>query len=164
MPSDPPADFPGRSERRRYPLAVHISTLFGVLLLAAGLAIGGLAYHPSVAMLTRVAADLFHRIAREMTEDVQGLMTPAEALIDVLAQTRIARARTLAERLDTLALMREGFAAAPQISAIYAGYATGDFFLMRPVPDAAEARAKLGAPAGAAYLVQSIEHRSDGKA
>jgi len=33
MPSDSPADFPGRNGRRRYPLAVHISTLFGVLLL-----------------------------------------------------------------------------------------------------------------------------------
>ena len=164
MPSDTPAGPAGRTERRRYPLAVHISTLFGVLLLVAGLAIGGLAYHRSVTMLTRVAADLFDRIAREMTEDVQGLVTPAEALVDVLAQTRIARARTLAERLDTLGLMREGFAAAPQISAIYAGYATGDFFLMRPVPDAAEARARFGAPARAAYLVQSIERRAPGQA
>jgi HD-GYP domain-containing protein (c-di-GMP phosphodiesterase class II) len=164
MASDSPADFPGRTARRRYPLAVHISTLFGVLLLVAGLAIGGLAYHRSVTMLTRVAADLFDRIAREMTEDVQGLMTPAEALVDVLAHTRIARARTLAERLDTVALMREGFAAAPQISAIYAGYATGDFFLARPVPDGADVRAKLGAPARAAYLVQSIEQRAEGKA
>jgi len=164
MPSDSPADFPGRSERRRYPLAVHIATLFSVLLLAAGLSIGGLAYQRSVTMLTQLAADLFDRIAHETTEDVQSVVTPAEALIDLLAQTRIATARTLAERLDTLALMREGFAASPHISAIYAGYATGDFFLMRPVPDAAEARAKLGAPARAAYLVQSIERNAPGGA
>src|SRR4249920_1458886 len=99
MPSDSPADFPGRTGRRRYPLAVHISTLFTVLLLAAGLAIGGLAYTRSVTMLTRVAADLFDRIARETTEEVQGIATPVETLIDLLVQTRIARARTLAERL-----------------------------------------------------------------
>ena len=54
--------------------------------------------------------------------------------------------------------------ASPDISAIYAGYATGDFFLMRPVPDAADARAKLGAPARAAYLVQSIERNAPGGA
>src|SRR5258705_8288874 len=164
MPSASPADFPGRTQRRRSPLAVHIATLFGVLLLVAGLSIGGLAYHRSVTMLTRVAADLFDRIARETTEDVQSIVTPAEALVDVLAQTRIARARTLAERLDTLALIREGFAASPHISAIYAGYANGDFFLVRPVPDAPDARAKLGAPARAAYLAQSIQHRAEGRA
>jgi len=76
MPSDSPADFPGRSERRRYPLAVHIATLFSVLLLAAGLSIGGLAYQRSVTMLTQLAADLFDRIAHETTEDVQSVVTP----------------------------------------------------------------------------------------
>src|SRR5258705_11309395 len=110
MPSASPADFPGRTQRRRYPLAVHIATLFSVLLLVAGLSIGGLAYHRSVTMLTRVAADLFDRIARETTEVVQGIATPAEALLDLLAQTRIATARTLAERLDTVSVMRQGVA------------------------------------------------------
>jgi HD-GYP domain-containing protein (c-di-GMP phosphodiesterase class II) len=164
MPSAVPADSPGRPQRRRYPLAVHIATLFSALLLVAGLAIGGLAYERSVTMLTHVAADLFDRIARETTEEVQGIATPAEALVDVLAQTRLATARTLAERLDTLALIHEGFAAAPQISAVYAGYPNGDFFLLRPVPNSPDARARLGAPAHAAYLAQSIEHRAGGKA
>ena len=134
------------AQRRRYPLAVHISTLFVVLLLVAGLAIGGLAYFRSVAMLTRAADDLFDRVARETTHEVQRIATPGEALLDVLAQTRIATAGNLAERLDTLALVREGFAVSPNISAIYAGYATGDFFLVRRVPDAPEARRRSARP------------------
>ena len=148
------------SSRRRYPLAVHIATLFVALLLAAGLAIGGLAYQRSAAMLTRAADDLFDRVARETAHEVQRIVTPGEALIEVLAQTRIGTAGTLAERLDTLALLREGFAVSPHISAIYAGYANGDFFLMRRLPDAAAARRQLGAPDRAAYLLQSIERRA----
>ncbi len=150
------------SSRRRYPLAVHIATLFVALLLVAGLAIGGLAYYRSAAMLTRAADDLFDRVARETAHEVQRIVTPGEALIDVLAQTRLGTAGTLAERLDTLALLREGFAVSPHISAIYAGYANGDFFLVRRVPDAAAARKQLGAPDRAAYLVQSIERRASG--
>jgi HD-GYP domain-containing protein (c-di-GMP phosphodiesterase class II) len=146
-------------QRRRYPLAVHIATLFVVLLLVAGLAIGGLAYYRSAAMLTRAADDLFDRVARETTHEVQRVATPGEALLDVLAQTRIATATNLAARLDTLALVREGFAVSPNISAIYAGYATGDFFLVRRVPDTPAVRQQLGAPDRAAYLVQSVERR-----
>jgi HD-GYP domain-containing protein (c-di-GMP phosphodiesterase class II)/HAMP domain-containing protein len=147
------------AQRRRYPLAVHISTLFVVLLAVAGLAMGALAYFRSVAILTRAADDLFDRVARETTHEVQRIATPGEALLDVLAQTRIATAGNLVERLDALALVREGFAVSPNISAIYAGYANGDFFLVRRVRDAPEAREALGAPERAAYLVQSIERR-----
>ncbi len=147
------------AQRRRYPLAVHIATLFVVLLALAGLAIGGLAYFRSAAMLTRAANDLFDRIARETTHEVQRITTPGEAFVDVLTQTRIATAANLAERLDALALVREAFAVSPNISAIYAGYATGDFFLVRRVPDSPGARRALDAPERAAYLAQSIERR-----
>ena len=145
------------STRRRYPLAVHIATLFVALLLVAGLAIGGLAYYRSVAMLTRAADDLFDRIARETAHEVRRIVTPGEALIDVLAHTRLATAQTLDERLDTLPLLREALAVSPYLSAIYAGYANGDFFLVRRVPDAPDVRKQLGAPDRAAYLVQSVE-------
>ncbi|MET0681290.1 MAG: hypothetical protein ABWZ41_09825, partial [Burkholderiales bacterium] len=130
--------------RRRYPLAVHIATLFVALLLVAGLAIGGLAYYRSAAMLTRAADDLFDRVARETTHEVRRIVAPGEALIDVLAHTRIATAGTLDERLETLPLLREALAVSPHLSAIYAGYANGDFFLVRPVPDAPERRRQLG--------------------
>src|SRR5262245_11798869 len=105
--------------RRRYPLAVHIATLFVALLLVAGLAIGGLAYYRSAAMLTRATDDLFDRVARETTQEVREIVTPGEALIDVLAQTRLGTATTLAGRLDTLPLLREALAVSPYLSAIY---------------------------------------------
>src|SRR5262245_12863040 len=143
--------------RRRYPLAVHIATLFVALLLVAGVAIGGIAYYRSAAMLTRAADDLFDRVARETTHEVREIVAPGEALIDVLAQTRLVTARTLDERLDTLPLLREALAVSPYLSALYAGYDNGDFFLVRRVPDVPEWRKQLGAPDGAAYLVQSLE-------
>jgi HD-GYP domain-containing protein (c-di-GMP phosphodiesterase class II) len=143
--------------RRRYPLAVHIATLFTTLLLVAGLAIGGLAYYRSAAMLTRAADDLFDRVARETTQEVRGIVTPGEALVDVLVQTRLATAANLAERLDTAPLLRESLAVSPYLSAVFAGYASGDFFLMRRVPAATDLRKRLGAPDRATYLVQSVE-------
>ena len=150
--------------RRRYPLAVHIATLFVALLAIAGLAIGGLAYYRSAEMLTRATDDLFDRIARETTLEVERIVTPGEALVDVLAQTRLATAGSLAERLDTLPLLHEGFAVSANVSAIYASYANGDFFLVRRVPESPEARTAPGGPARAAFLVQSIERDRQGGA
>ncbi len=150
--------------RRRYPLAVHIATLFVALLAIAGLAIGGLAYYRSAEMLTRATDDLFDRIARETTLEVERIVTPGEALVDILAQTRLATAGSLAERLDTLPLLHEGFAVSANVSAIYASYANGDFFLVRRVPESPEARTAPGGPARAAFLVQSIERDRQGGA
>jgi len=58
MPSDSPRRFPRTHRAPALPARGHIATLFTVLLLVAGLSIGGLAYHRSATMLTRVAADL----------------------------------------------------------------------------------------------------------
>ena len=113
-------------------------------------------------MLTRAADDLFDRVARETTHEVRQIVTPGEALVDVLAHTRIATARTLDERLDALPLLREALAVSPYLSAIYAGYGNGDFFLVRRVPDAPDRRKLLGAPDRAAYLVQSAERAAGG--
>jgi HD-GYP domain-containing protein (c-di-GMP phosphodiesterase class II)/HAMP domain-containing protein len=143
--------------RRRYPLGVLVATIFVILLLVAGLTIGGLAYNRSSAMLTRAADDLFDRVASETTQEMRAIVAPGEALVDVLAQTRLAVAGTLAARLETLPLLREALTASPNVSALYAGYANGDFFLLRRLPRNVEERRQLGAPEQAAYLVQNIE-------
>jgi HD-GYP domain-containing protein (c-di-GMP phosphodiesterase class II)/HAMP domain-containing protein len=134
-----------------------IAMEFAALLLAAGFVIGGLAYIRTSAILTHAAAELFDRVAQETTHEVRQIVAPSEALIDMLVHTRLATAGSLAERLDGLALLREALGSSPYLSALYVGYANGDFFLFRRVPDDPERRRQLGAPDHAVYLVQSVE-------
>jgi len=141
---------------RRYPLHIHISTLFVILILLVGGLIGGLGYQHSRKLLETSANDQTLRISRETASEFNRLLGPAEMAVDLLGLSALTRATTLSERLQFRAPLREALKHSPALTALYIGYANGDFFLMRRLNDAAEA-AHFKAPSGCVYLIQSIE-------
>jgi HD-GYP domain-containing protein (c-di-GMP phosphodiesterase class II) len=147
---------PSRPARRfRWPLHIHISTLFFVLVLLAGGSIAWLSYTRSAQMLERAAGDLLGRISQQTVGDTESLLQPVNASLRLLALQPLVRAGTLAERRESLAVLQEALLATPSVSSFYVGYAAGDFFLlMRFTSD--EDRSQLGAPREAAYVIQSI--------
>ena len=146
---------------RRFPLHVHISTLFIVLILLVGGVIGGLGYRSSQEILATTAADLNTRIGRETLGEFTNLIGPAEMATRLVSHDGITRTQTLAERLNYLGFMRAALDNSAALTSIYVGYGNGDFFMLRRFYDAAEGRSS-NAPAGAVYMVQSIEHKGEG--
>lgn len=144
---------------RPYPLHVHISTLFVVLILLVGGTIGGLGYRFSHDMLASAGDDLSQRVSRETRGELEQLFAPARMAAGLLAHDALAHATTLDQRLARLPLLREALSHSPALSSLYLGYPEGDFFFVRRLLDDAERRA-LDAPDGAQYVVQSIV-RSD---
>ncbi|MDD3352266.1 HD domain-containing phosphohydrolase [Zoogloea sp.] len=141
--------------RRRFPLHLHISSLFFLLLLVAGGSIAWLSYARSADMLERAAGDLMVRIVRQTAAETEALLQPVGSAMGLLALQPLTRAGTLEARWTSLPLLREVLAGSPSVSSCYVGYDNGDFFLlMRFVSD--EDRRQLGAPADSAYVVQSI--------
>lgn len=145
---------------RRYPLHLHISTLFVILILLVGGAIGWLGYRHSQNMLESAAEDMTVRINREMTGAVDRIVAPAEMVVDLLGFKRVTLAYTLAERMGHLGYLRSALENSPALTAIYIGYGNGDFFLFRRLTDDHE-RQIFKAPAGSVFVVQSIERRID---
>ncbi|MBP7446570.1 MAG: cache domain-containing protein, partial [Zoogloea sp.] len=143
------------SRHFRFPLHIHISTLFFLLVLMAGGSIAAFSYFRSAEMLERAAGDLLTRISRQTVAETESLLHPVEASVRLLALNAVSDARTLAERRVGLGALREALQATPSVSAYYVGYASGDFFLLMRLADDADRRL-VGAPAGAAYLIQSI--------
>ena len=139
--------------RRGFPLRVHIATLFLALMAAAGVALVGYGYVANSHLLLAVGDAEFLNVAERPAGDVRGLLAPAHLVVQLLARHRLMQTSTLNGRLDALPLLTEALAAHPAISAIYVGFAGGDFFLVRSLPDAV--RQQLQAPAEAAFLVQS---------
>jgi HD-GYP domain-containing protein (c-di-GMP phosphodiesterase class II) len=146
--------------KRRFPLHVHISTLFLILIILVGGVIGGLGYRISHGILETTAGKLSDRIGRETTREFAGIVSPAEMATRLLSLDGITQAKTLAARLESLGFMREALNNAAEVSGFYVGYNNGDFFLMRRIWQDAE-RSLFDAPEGAAYIVQSIEHRAE---
>lgn len=146
---------------RRFPLHVHISTLFIVLILLVGGVIGGLGYRSSQEILSTTAADLNTRIGRETLGEFTNLIGPAEMATRLVSHDGITRTHTLTERLNYLGFMRAALDNSAALTSIYVGYGNGDFFMLRRFYDAAEGQS-FNAPAEAVYMVQSIEHTGEG--
>ena len=136
----------------QFPLHLTIAILSLALILLAGGLIGGFGYQASREMLEATAVEWTKRIGRETLGELQGAVDPTEMAVSVLALDALSSAPTLAARMQRLPLLREMLANADAVAAFYVGYDSGDFFLVRRLP-----ANDANAPAGAAFLVQSIE-------
>jgi HD-GYP domain-containing protein (c-di-GMP phosphodiesterase class II)/HAMP domain-containing protein len=147
--------------RHRYPLHVHISTLFLALILVICGVLTAIGYKLSSELLETAAADLTTRISREAQIEMQRIVEPAEVATRLLSLQQVTLAQSLKQRLQSLEFVRQALDSSPALSSLYVGYANGDFFLIGHVGHGAESETAK-APASASYVVQSIEH-SGGK-
>ena len=143
-----------RRGHRAFPLRVHIATLFVALIATAGLAIVGYGYVATSRLLLAAGDEEFLHVASRTAGHVRDLLAPAHLLVQLLARHRLAGTGGLGARLEALPVLTAALGQHPEISAVYVGFGSGDFFLVRPLRDAA-VRQSLGAPPKAAFLVQS---------
>ncbi len=146
--------------KRRFPLHIHISTLFLILILGVGGIIGGLGYTISRDILKSTSKELTSRIGRETLHEFTRIIGPAEMAARLISLDDITRARSLEERLGNLGFMREALNNSSELTSLYIGYPDGDFFLLRRIWNDSE-RLRFEAPERTAYIVQSID-RVDG--
>ena len=146
--------------KRRFPLHIHISTLFLILLLIVGSVIGGLGYTISRDILKSSANELSSRIGCETLREFTALISPAEIASRLLSLDGITRAGSLEQRLESLDFIREALNSSSELTSLYVGYGNGDFFLIRRIENDAE-RISFDAPKQTAYILQSIDHIQD---
>ncbi|HQR59502.1 MAG TPA: GAF domain-containing protein, partial [Azonexus sp.] len=145
---------------RRFPLHVHISTLFIVLILLVGGVIGGLGYRISSEILETTANELNTRIGRETVGEFSNIIGPAEMATRLLSYDGITQARSLEERLLNLGFMREALNNSSALTSLYVGYGNGDFFMVRRIWDETDGKV-FDAPEKSAFMVQSIDHQGE---
>jgi HD-GYP domain-containing protein (c-di-GMP phosphodiesterase class II) len=141
----------------RFPLHIHISTLFLILLLIVGIVMGGLGYTISRNILKSSASALSERIGRETLLEFGSIIGPAEMASQLLSRDGVSEAGSLEQRLEHLRFMRDALNHSAELASLYVGYGNGDFFLLRRIADDAE-RSDFAAPRETAYIVQSIDH------
>ncbi|WP_283150535.1 HD domain-containing phosphohydrolase [Silvimonas soli] len=149
--------FDGTSERRRYPLHIHIAWLFILLIVTYAVVNNWYNDRQSRRMLLASSQELFNQIGGRTGDTVSGLYASTGLAVDLLAREKLARARSLQERLQSLAYLVQALRDQPAITAAYAGYANGDFFLLRRLPTQADLRSTFNPPPDTAFLVQSME-------
>ncbi|PKA72231.1 HD-GYP domain-containing protein (c-di-GMP phosphodiesterase class II) [Pseudomonas baetica] len=154
---------PLRPEQRRLPLHVHISVMFTFLLLLTGVVLGLFNYHQTTQIILSSSEKLFDRIEQDVRTDLSATYQPIRHLLSLLAVNPATQAAGLDQRLPLLRPFSQSLTDNPNLASLYLGYANGDFFMVRPLRNAA-LKALLKAPEAASYQVWSIEHDAQGKA
>ncbi len=140
----------------QHPLYIHIATLFSLLVFATSAAIGWNSYLQEKQIALTGAEEVFERMERESVVELARLRAPAEMVVDWLSTAPIMAASNFESRMPTLRAMARALDRHQPLAAIYAGYANGDFFLLRALRDDAD-RAAVNANRDARYLLQHIE-------
>ena len=99
--------------------------------------------------------DSAQHISMLISERVHHIVDPADATLRLLAFDPIASATSLPARLRRLPVLVSLLEQNALLSAVFVGYSDGQFLLVRPLRNAA-LKARLEAPAEAAFLVQSM--------
>ena len=105
--------------------------------------------------LVSASGDSAQRVSMLITERVQRIVNPADAIVGRLAYDPVTTATTLPQRLRRLPVLAALLEQNPLLSALYVGYPDGQFLLLRPLHHPA-VRVQEGVPENAAFLLQSI--------
>ncbi|MDG9978582.1 HD domain-containing phosphohydrolase [Ectopseudomonas oleovorans] len=146
---------------RRFPLHVHISVLFTLLLLFTGAVLGLFNYQQTSRLIFSSSSTLFERIQHDVQRDLDNTYRPIRHLLSLLALHPATEADTLDERLEMLPLFVQALRDNPKLASIYLGYEDGDFFMVRPLRSDM-LKQRLNAPNKAAYQVWAIDRSSAG--
>lgn len=136
-----------------------LAVVVGMLVLGVGLLLQG--QHGLRQVLMSAANDDVQRLGDLISERAGHLLAPARSALTLLQHDPVTAAADLPARLQRLPALAATLEVDATLSAVYIGYANGDFLLVRPLPRSAAAL-QAQAPADAYYLVQSITYATDG--
>ena len=154
MPSAP------RPEKRRFPLHVHISLMFTLLLLLTGVVLGIFNYRQTTQIILSSSEKLFNRIEQDVRLDLYDTYEPIRHLLGLLADYPATRSPHMAQRLALLVPFSQALRDNPNLASLYLGDSNGDFLMVRPLRTA-DLKATLKAPTNAAYQVWTVERANN---
>ncbi|SMC16143.1 HD-GYP domain, c-di-GMP phosphodiesterase class II (or its inactivated variant) [Andreprevotia lacus DSM 23236] len=146
----------------RYPLHIHISTLFVALIAVFALVNITYQYRQTSRMLLSASETLFARIGAHTVQTIQSRYEPTKLAVDLLAHQQVMFAGSLRERLQSLPYFVEALRGDFGLSSVYVGYESGDFFLVRRIDRSPLLMQRFDAPAGSVFMVQSVERHEGG--
>ena len=124
-----------QTSRKRYPLHIHIASLFTILILTVGVTLAWFGYRQISNLAFDTTEILFSKTADELALQFQTEYRPVATSVRLLANSPISEARELEERMLHLPLLAEVINDEPQIAGFHVGYENGDFFLIVPLKD-----------------------------
>jgi hypothetical protein len=146
---------------RNYPLHLTISALFITLVLVLGVILSWQNYSKTSEIILSSADKMYDQVTQELLLDIKATYRPVGDTLALLALTPLVDAMTLPERLRSVPLLKEVLHSEQAVTGIQAGYPNGDYFIVRPLADAA-LRQLFEAPANAAFMADHVATDASG--
>ena len=147
---------------KTFSLRGQVTLLFVLLMVTVGALLVSYNHLQNRKILLSASTNLFDAVVQELLASFSGTHRPAAILVSLLAHSSIASADTLEERQKSLPLLKEALLRQPHLVAIQAGYANGDYFILRKLTEAAQRR-KFRSPAQALFVADDIERDARGR-
>lgn len=111
-------------------------------------------YQSNKQALLLATSETAQQLGQTINEKAQRITGPAQSALQILSHDPLLEAKNLPQRLKRLPVLAETLASNSVLSAIYAGYDNGEFFLLRILNTAL--KQKYQVPDNAQYLLQTI--------
>ena len=108
-----------RARERRYPLHVHISALFALLLISSGVVLGLFNYRQTSQIILTSSDQLFAQIRREVESDLQNTYQPIRHLLGLLALNEQNQMADGNQRMVLLPLFAQALRDNPKLASLY---------------------------------------------
>lgn len=151
----------GKSSRG-VPIKVSIAGVVVLCMVALAAAILTIGWRGASEALVQTSMRAVGDAATLVNERARRMLEPNQATLRQLADSSLTEATTTAQRLERLRMLADELSSNTLVTAIYVGYASGDFFLVRPL-DVAQVRARFAAPPKANFLVQAVTTEPSGQ-
>ncbi len=142
--------------RFHYPLHVQIGTLMILVVTVTGALIALFNYRQTSEIILAATDQHLAWVYDEVAQSLSQQSDATQAVVRRLARSPLATATTLDERLPWVPALLQALQDNRHLDAVHAGYDDGSFILARPLATDALRRG-VGAPDGAAFLVQAID-------
>ena len=145
----------GQTHNKRYPLHIHIASLFIGLIIAVGAVLVWFNHQSNTAVILSASEQLFDQINREARLEFEKTHAPTADIVELLALNPIMQASSREERTSKVALFNAILKKKPSLSALSVGYSNGDYFIVRSLQNE-DMKALFSAPGNAPILVDHI--------
>ena len=152
--------FTASLKKRQFPLHVHISAVFTLLLLLIGIALAVFNYSQTTRIILDSSQKQFNQIAQDVQQDVLNTYQPIRHALNLLALNPNAITDSFEDRMGLLQPFAQALQDNPRLSALFIGDNQGNFFLVRPLRNQA-IKTRLNAPPQSAYSVWTLKRFMD---
>lgn len=144
-----------KSQSAQISLALLIASAITSGMLVLAMVLLGQSFHGMESAKISAAGATARQLAVSVDDRINAITAPPSTALAVLSHDPLATSQTNDERMERLDVLADILQSSDIVSAVYAGWGDGDFFLLRKVRSSGTLQFP-DAPEGTAYLLQTV--------